>query len=365
MALTQVDQGLLSTNAQYTGFKNRLINGSMVLDQRNAGASVTPASGSWVYSLDRWATFSTQSSKLSVQQVTDAPAGFISSLKVTSLSAYSVSASDIFSFKQAIEGFNFQDFMYGTANAATFTLSFWVKSSLTGTFGGALQNSAGTRGYAFTYTVSTANTWEQKTLTITGDQSGTWIGSTNGVGITVVWGLGVGSTYSISAGAWSTTATYTNSATGATSVVGTSGATWYVTGVQLEKGSTATSFDYRPYTTELALAQRYFISLANSTSSSPMGNGYQQAALTTSVILTYLPVSMRTSPTATFQNLLITDNTSHSETCSSIQNMYVGGNLVIYTNWVHASGGTAFRPCSLQAVNATVGNCFLNFSAEL
>jgi len=358
MALTQVDQGLLGTYAQYTGFKNRLINSAMVIDQRNAGASITPAAGSWVYSLDRWATFSTQSSKLSVQQVTDAPAGFISSLKVTSLSAYSVSASDIFSFKQVIEGFNFQDFMYGTANAATFTLSFWVKSSLTGTFGGALQNSAGTRGYAFTYTVSAANTWEQKTLTIAGDQSGTWIGSTNGAGITVVWGLGVGSTYSISAGAWSTTATYTNSATGATSVVGTNGATWQVTGVQLEKGSTATSFDYRPYGTELNLCQRYYFEANQTTwNTNTWAVGANSASYSLFVIK--YPIEMRASPTNAIAGSFTVYSASTNGTRSSIATSQMGTQSArILLSVVGSNGNSCWLDSDSSASKLT-------FSAEL
>jgi hypothetical protein len=155
-----------------------------------------------------------------------------------------------------VEGFNFADMAWGTASAKTVTLSFWVYSSLTGTFGGVLNNSAGNRSYPFTYTISTANTWEQKTITVAGDTSGTWIGATNGIGLMVRFGLGVGTTYSGTAGSWSGSTFF--SATGATSVVGTSGATFYITGVQLEKGSTATSFDYRSYGTELALCQRYF-----------------------------------------------------------------------------------------------------------
>jgi hypothetical protein len=257
MALTQVDQGLLGTYAQYTGFKNRIINGAMVIDQRNAGASVTPTNNQ--YTLDRFTFFVSQASKLTVQQNAGSvtpPSGFLNYLGVTSSSAYSITSGDYFSLVQSIEGFNTSDFALGTASAVNFTLSFWVRSSLTGTFGGAVRNSAANRSYPFSYTISSANTWEQKSITIAGDTSGTWIGATNGTGLTVIWGLGVGSTYSGTAGAWA--GSNFNSATGATSVVGTNGATFYITGVQLEKGSTATSFDYRPYGTELALCQRYF-----------------------------------------------------------------------------------------------------------
>jgi hypothetical protein len=243
-------------SASSMGFKNRLINGAMVIDQRNAGASVTPANAA--YTLDRWQAFQSVASKYSVQQNAGSvtpPAGFTNYLGVTSLSAYSVASGDYFALNQSIEGFNVADFGFGTASASTVILSFLVRSSLTGTFGGALKNSAGNRSYPFTYTISSANTWEQKTIIIAGDTSGTWL-TNNGVGIYVQLGLGTGSTWNGTAGSWS--ANNYISATGATSVVGTNGATFYITGVQLEKGSTATSFDYRPYGTELALCQRYY-----------------------------------------------------------------------------------------------------------
>lgn len=238
-------------------FKNRIINGAMVIDQRRAGASVTPTSTN-TYTLDRWSTLLSVTSKFSVQQNAGSvtpPAGFTNYLGITSLSAYTVLTGDYFSTVQYIEGYNISDLAWGTANAATVTLSFWVRSSLTGTFGGALRNGAGTRSYPFTYTISSANTWTQISITIAGDTSGTWV-SDNTSGLGIQFGLGVGATYSGTAGSWA--GTLYVSATGATSVVGTSGATFYITGVQLEKGSTATSFDYRPYGTELSLCQRYY-----------------------------------------------------------------------------------------------------------
>ena len=238
------------------GFKNRIINGAMVIDQRNAGASVTPANAQ--YLVDRWYYGATQASKFTAEQTitgVSAPVGFTDYLALTVSSAVSVGAGDVFYLSQVIEGFNCADFAWGSASAATVTLSFWVRSSLTGTFGGSLQNSAANRSYPFSYTISAANTWEQKSVTIAGDTSGTWL-TTNGKGIQLNFGLGSGATYSGTAGAWAGTNYIT--ATGATSVVGTNGATFYITGVQLEKGSTATSFDYRPYGTELALCQRYF-----------------------------------------------------------------------------------------------------------
>ena len=237
------------------GFKNRIINGAMVIDQRNAGAAVTAQDS---FPVDRFKYESSQASKLTLQQNAGSvtpPAGFTNYLGATSSSAYSITSTDYFLISQKIEGYNMADLAWGTASAATVTLSFRVYSSLTGTFGGAILNSAQNRSYPFSYSIPTANTWTTISITIPGDTSGTWL-TTNGVGINVRFGLGVGSTYSGTAGAWAGTLYF--SATGATSVVGTNGATFYITGVQLEKGTQATAFDYRDFGNELALCQRYF-----------------------------------------------------------------------------------------------------------
>ena len=236
--------------------RNRIINGAMVISQRNGTSSVTPANLD--YSLDRFQAWISASSKFTVQQdaggVTP-PVGFIDYLGVTSTSAYSVTSGDYFAVRQPIEGLNITDLGWGTANAKTVTLSFQVYSSLTGTFGGSLGNSNYSRTYPFTYTVSSANTWTTISVTIAGDTSGTWL-TTNGVGMYVTFGLGVGSTYSGTANTWS--GSFFIAPTGATSVVGTNGATFYITGVQLEVGTQATGFEYRQYGTELALCQRYY-----------------------------------------------------------------------------------------------------------
>jgi hypothetical protein len=224
----------------------------MTLNQRGFSGS----NSNNTYTLDRWVMQTGLDNKFTVAQSSTAPTGFSNSLLVTSSTAYSVPSGEYYTIVQKIEGFNTSDLAFGTASAKTITLSFQVYSSLTGTFGGSLANSANNRSYPFTYTISTANTWTTASVTIAGDTSGTWIGATNGIGLNVIFGLGVGTTYSGTAGAWA--ASDFRSATGATSVVGTNGATLYITGVQLEVGSTATSFDYRPYGTELALCQRYY-----------------------------------------------------------------------------------------------------------
>jgi hypothetical protein len=297
--------GGTGTTTGYYGFKNRLINGGMVIDQRNAGASSTPSA--YTYTVDRWALAMSQASKFTVgQNLSSAtpPVGFPNYLGVSTASAVTVGSGDYFFLRQYIEGFNFADMAWGTANAKTVTLSFQVYSSLTGTFGGALTNGAATRSYPFTYTVAAANTWTSVSVTIAGDTSGTWIGATNGIGCAVIFGLGAGSTYSGTANTWASAGYF--SATGATSVVGTSGATFYITGVQLEKGSTATSFDYRPYGTELQLCQRYFEkSYPISTAIGTGGSGVFAIAWNSYSFMrgTFeFKVNKRTTPTLTFYN---------------------------------------------------------------
>jgi hypothetical protein len=270
----------------------------MVLDQRNAGASVTPVNTQ--YTLDRWQGILTAASKFTIQQNAPSlgsvtpPAGFTNYLGVTSSSAYSISSGDIFGVGQQIEGFNIADLGWGTANAKTVTLSFQVRSSLTGTFGGSLNAVNDARSYPFSYTISSANTWTAISVTIAGDTSGTW-NATNGAGIRVFFNLGSGSTFSGPAGAWAGVSYF--APTGATSVVGTNGATLYITGVQLEVGTQATSFEYRQYGTELALCQRYYWKQDEAgTFNTPFAG---LAGWTGSDIRGYLqfPVPMRGAPT--------------------------------------------------------------------
>ena len=247
------------------GVRNLIINGDMRIDQRNAGSSVT-ATGAAPYTLDRWLAYSSPTSKFTVQQNAGSvtpPVGFTNYLGAVSSSSYSLNATDVFVINQNIEGLNIANLAWGTANAKTVTLSFQVYSSLTGTFGGVLRNSADNRSYPFTYSIASANTWTSISVTVAGDTSGTWL-TNNGVGIRVSFGLGVGSTYSGTAGAWAGTSY--QGATGATSVVGTSGATFYITGVQLEVGDIATPFEHRPYDMELQRCMRYYEQYAGANS---------------------------------------------------------------------------------------------------
>ena len=242
------------TLSPQTGFKNRLINGNMVLNQRGVGAQVPLAPG--VYLVDRWIYNANQSTRYNAVAATaSAPNGFTTYLSYTSTGAFSPAAGDWQAVEQRIEGFNFSDMGWGTASAQTVTVSFVVRSSLTGTFSGSINNADTTRSYPFNFTISAANTWETKSVTIAGDTTGTWL-TNNGIGASVRFNLGTGSTYLATAGAW--TGTQTFGATGSVNVSGTSGATFWLTGVQLERGSVATPFEFRSIGDEFLLCQRYY-----------------------------------------------------------------------------------------------------------
>ena len=353
------------TTAIDYGFRNRIINGSMVIDQRNAGASVTPSTtGGGTYTLDRWFAQVSQNSKLTVQQNAGSvtpPVGFSNYLGVTSSSSYSITSGDYFSIRQAIEGYNIADLGWGTASAKTVTISFWVYSSLTGTFGATVQNASINRTYPFTYSIPVANTWTQISATVAGDTSGTW-GTTNGVGISLAFGLGVGSTYSATAGSWA--AGNYISATGATSVVATNGATFYITGVQLEKGSTATSFDYRPYGTELALCQRYCIKYGGEQVYNKVGGLGYAIGTTTAQMAVQFPVQMRTTPTLTTTgNFKVSDGVTTTAMSTISISTTESSSTVGFITPIVASGLTQYRPYMLQTDNSTTANAI--FSAEL
>jgi len=272
--------------------RNRIINGDMRIDQRNAGASVNIyPTGYVLYGVDRWVfnTTTTYDNKGTSQQVNVAPSGFSKSLGITVATAVTPSASDFNTIEHRIEGYNVADLGFGTAEAQPVTVSFWVRSSVTGAFGGHLANSARNRRYPFSYTINSANTFEKKTITISGDTTGTWA-SDNTRSMILVFSFGSGSTYNNgTANAW--TADSVIEPTGSTNLWATSGATFYITGVQLEAGSVATPFEHRQYGQELALCQRYYQKVS--------GNVYSSYGAPYNYLSWHLKVTMRISPTIT------------------------------------------------------------------
>lgn len=270
--------------------RNRIINGAMTFNQRAFSGS--PPNGD--YTLDRWQGLSTIASKFTISQSSDAPAGFVNSLLATSSSAYSVGSSERFGFRQFIEGYNWADLNWGSVNGKAVTLSFWVKSSLTGSFGGAIQNNNDGSAYPYSYTISAANTWEYKTVTIPAIPNGVSVASTTAAAIAVFFSLGVGTGLQGPANTWAVGVGY-QAPTGSVSVVGTNAATLLVTGVQIESGTAASPFENRLYGTELSLCQRYYFGDFESTG----GVCYSSAQ---AVFMPRFPVPMRTAPTFSFKS---------------------------------------------------------------
>jgi len=293
--------------------RNRIINGDMRVDQRNAGSLVSVNANSAAFSVDRFrcqgqgsdGVFSVQRTPMAeTGYAVRLAAGFDNYLAATVTTAdATLGTNQRYFISQIIEGYNVADLMFGQSSAKTITLSFWVRSSLTGTFGGTIKNLIGTatRSYPFSYTISASNTWEQKTITIAGDTTGTW-DLTNGEGLVVAWSLGASTDLSTTAGAWAAGNYW--SATGATNVMATNGATFYVTGVQLEVGTVATPFERQIYNAQLAQCQRYYehsynsdTAVGTSTDTGTVSTKSPQADMQDTI---QFAVEKRATPTITF-----------------------------------------------------------------
>jgi hypothetical protein len=357
------DASTQATAATGFGFKNRLINGDCRIDQRNNGASVALTTAT-VYSVDRWGTYASQTGKATVQRNAGSvtpPAGFTNYVGITvdASANVTIGAADLFQLYQPIEGFNVSDLAWGTASASPLTLSFWVRSSLTGTFSGSLYNAG---SFPFTYVINVANTWEYKTVSVSANTAFAIANSTTGTGVSLNFDLGAGSNFTATAGSWA--AGTRTKATGSVNLVSTNGATLYITGVQLEKGSTATSFDYRPYGTELALCQRYFLRLDGN------GSFYGSGVCRSSTILTsniVFPTTMRVAPSALTQTGTAADygifiGTGGTLTCSAVPFIDDKSAFNARVEVTVSSGLTAGQAAMFRS---TSGASFVGFSAEL
>jgi len=345
------------------GFKNRIINGAMVIDQRNGGASATSITG-YKFFTDRWQSYGSAGGTFTGQQLTTSSApGFSHYLRLTVTSAdASLASDDFYSLQQRIEGYNVSDFGWGTSNAKPITLSFWVRSSLTGQFGGSLMSGY---GLPFTYTINQANTWEYKTLTFSPLTSSNWISSrfTNDEGAILWFDLGFGSGYRGTSGVLGAGA---YGATGDTNWISTNGATFDITGVQLEKNIQATNFDWRPYGTELSLCQRYYFQ-----------NEY---TVTYDVVLTscfiggtaemrgtfQFPTTMRVNPTMSNNgvgNFRLNDSRGNDQVCNGIFLDGISKNFA-HMRFTKATGNLTIGNCGY--INTEVANdAYVYFNAEL
>jgi hypothetical protein len=337
-----------------TGFKNRIINGAMVIDQRNNGAAVLNSTG---YVVDRWGDFKSGSGAYTAQRSTVAPAGFTNSFQHTVTTAVSPAAGDVYQIIQHIEGFNTADLGFGTASASSVTVSFWVRSSVAGLYSIALQNSAQNRSYVATYTVSSVNTFEYKTITIPGDTTGTWL-TNNGVGVTLHFDIGSGSNNNTTAGAWQAGQFRRTSA--CVNWISTNGATFYITGVQLEKGSVATPFEFRSIGQELALAQRYFEIYRTNAASTSVSVG-QAIASTASINVFPFKVQKRASPTFLSTGTWVALNSAAGNAGGTISQNAANE----YTARVDINGASGLSAGNASILFCNTNGGTLQFSAEL
>jgi hypothetical protein len=311
-ALTVNSNNISADNS--LGFRNRIINGDMRIDQRNAGASVTLSNLIDSFCIDRYKFYRDVGGTFTAQRSTTAPSGFTNSLLITASTGASPSAAQLNFFQQIIEGFNVSDLGWGTASAKTITVSFWVRSSVTGTYSVSFSNSALGRAYVATFSIASANTFEYKTVTIPGDTSGTWL-TTNGEGLRVYWDLGSGSNFNLTAGSWG--GTWGTRTSGSVTWGSNTGATFYLTGVQLEVGSVATPFERRPFGTELALCQRYYQRIDGF-----FAVGFNSTTMTGSI---NFPIEMRSSPTITVSGALETTDFVTANFTQSSGNATISG----------------------------------------
>jgi len=347
----------------YTHFRNRIINGAMEIDQRNAGAAVTSHA---TFPVDRFRMLTTAGGAISGQRVADAPTGtpFNFSTRITVTTAATPSGG-VTGKNQNIEGYNVADFKMGTSDASTFTISFWVKSSVTGTYGMSLMNNAANRFYLTTYTINSANTWEYKTITVPGDTGGTWLIDNNG-GIRVDFDLGSqSSNRGSTTNSWQTSATYFQGPSGTINLLSTLNSTWQITGLQVERGSFATTFERRPYTTELQLCQRYYYKLKGTAGGQYFAASFNESTTQANGTV-FFPVTMRTNPTALEQTGTAGDySVGHgttATTCSSVPSFGAALDGTARVAFITSGGLTAGQGSALRVQTSSA---FLAWSAEL
>ena len=347
------------------GRRNLVHNGDQRIDQRNNGSAVTTSSS---FPVDRFTISHSSNGSFSAQRSTEAPIGFQYSTKFTTTTAdTNITGSQRLLYFTKIEGQNAQHLEFGTTNAKSVTLSFWVRSSVTGTFSGSLQNGDQNRSYPYDYTINAPDTWEYKTITIPGDVTGTWA-TDNTKSHQIFWSLGMNSSYAAPVNAW-VAAQRWGSTTGTAGILGTLNATWYITGVQLEAGRNATEFEHRSYGEELALCQRYFIKFSGSSGAhgTSVGDGGFATLANWTTVNAYGPIflgtEMRTPPSlAGFSGVKYFSG--GNQTSLSGSNVAIVGTM---TNRVELrlTGLSNLLQGGAGWVRLTSTSSYINFDAEL
>ena len=361
MAITRIGNPALA-NVREPNFRNIIINGDMTVSQR--GTSTASITSTGYHTLDRFETLISSLGTWTQSQSTTVPSGqgFAKSLKMDNTTAdASPGSGDYCIVRTKFEGQNLQYLKKGTSSAQSLTLSFWVRSNKTGTYIAELYDNDNTRQISKSYTISSADTWEKKTVTFAGDTTGAF-DNDNALSLSVNFWLGAGTDFTSGtlSTSWSSV-TAANRAVGQVNLADNTANEWYITGVQLEAGTTASDFEFLPHDVNLARCQRYFqfiggVQNANQSSGSSTGS-------TTSVFTIHYQTTMRSAPTHSFSDMKITDDVNYDKTISAIaaSNSSIYSARVFYT---HASGATQYRPASLQPVS-TSSTSGITLSAEL
>ena len=366
--MTDVDQTAVWDGTTWTvvapiaGGRNKIINGDMRIAQR--GTATITGSGSAQYPVDRWSVFNGTGTVTFVQS-TDAPAGFNYSILATVTATGSYSTAGYTQVTHKIEGFNCQDLAYGTASAKTIVLSFWSKSSVVGTQNVSFKNSGNNRVYVATYTIDVANTWEKKTVTVVGDTTGTWLVN-SGIGLEVTFNLGMGTQYDATAGSWQALAAR-YSTSDAIDFAANSGATWRVTGVQLETGAVATPFEIENYGITLAKCQRYYWRISGATAPNvglAVGGGTSGSTPAARRMVIPLPVSMRAIPTPAISGNHALYNVGLSNRIITAVGFNSSAPDILSLD-VNSSVGTVLGEFLFWVIDSSNATDFLEASAEL
>ena len=347
------------------GRKNMIINGDMRISQRHGTTATTTGNGTFV--IDRYRCEVGAGGATTMQQVTDAPVGFHNSMKITVTGTdTSVAAGDFHYIRHIIEGNNMNHLNWGSSNAKPVTLSFWVKSSVTGSHGGSLWNNAFNRSFPFNYSINSADTWEHKSITIPGCPDGTWeSGISRGINIGFI--QLAGSNFTGPPDQWNSAGDV--GPTTLVNLLATSGATWYITGIQLEVSKNATDFEHRTYGEELALCMRYYEKF-----SGDCGNGgyatFMMCSKNSNTYLVAQPVfrvpKRAPGATLTFGGLMRMSNVEEGEahvTLTGVNNYQLGihgGYMVLVISSNSHGNGDAFR---LEARGDTTS--YMAFQSEL
>jgi hypothetical protein len=363
-SISHPTSGSLATiNGTAPSNRNLIINGAMTVHQRGSDITVTGyIADRWRFnasSLDQWAGDATWE--------TDAPAGFSRSIKMNTTTAeMSFEGGDELSFETRIEAQDLQHLDWGTANAKSLTLSFWVKCNKTGTQSIHVRAHDASDGYSTSYSINSADTWEYKTIVISGNTAGS-INNDNGIGIWIRWIAADGNT-AVTEDAWDTSNIGPYAVSGAMAFGTTIGDYLQITGVQLEVGSVATPFEHRSYGDELARCQRYYHKIKGGVENDPFANGINWDSPGTAAVFQYFfPVEMRTKPTALEQSGTASDYKiayrTTAATCSS--GPTYGGRSTRYTTEIGASISSGMTQGDCVSLRAKTANAYLAWSAEL